>query len=57
MVDTMAPSSFGESLMDVTPDVSSKNFMLEPALPIIIPQLETGTNNRVTKSNTGMLPV
>jgi hypothetical protein len=45
--------SFGDSRTDETPDVSSMCLIFDPALPIIIPQLEVGTNNRTTKSNPG----
>ena len=43
--------SLGDSRTDETPDASSICLMLDPALPIIIPQLELGTNKRTTKSN------
>ena len=45
--------SFGESRTDETPEASSICFMFDPALPIIIPQLELGTRSLTTKSNPG----
>ena len=42
--------SLGDKRTDDTPDVSCICLMFEPALPIIIPQLELGTKTRTTKS-------
>lgn len=46
--------SLGDSLTEDTPDASSMCLIFDPALPIIIPQLELGTNNRTTNSNPGV---
>lgn len=49
--DDCSGLSFGDSRTDVTPEDSSMCLMLTPPFPMIIPQLELGTNNRTTKSN------
>ena len=46
--------SLGESLTDETPVDSSRNLMLEPDLPMIMPQLVLGTSSRTIKSKLGL---
>jgi hypothetical protein len=49
-------SSLGDRRIEATPVVSSINFIFDPDLPIIMPQLESGTSNRTTKSKDGDIP-
>jgi hypothetical protein len=42
--------SLGDNRTEETPEASSMCLIFDPALPIIIPQLELGTRMRTTKS-------
>ena len=49
------PPSFGESLTDETPELSTICLILVPPFPIIIPQQGVGTRMRTTKENPGTI--
>jgi len=53
-VEIKDSSSLGDNRIDETPVVSSMNFMLDPDLPMIIPQQDSGTSSRTTKSKEGI---
>lgn len=53
-VETKDSSSFGDNRIDETPVVSSMNFILDPDLPMIMPQQDKGTSSRTTKSKEGI---